>query len=207
MQNNCCKKGFTLPEILVAISILVLVIFSATSLLISIIRSNNENLNTLVAYGLAQEGIEGVRNIRDSGWLLGANFNWQIKNTNIWGEYISESNQGSFFTIELNSFEDSLPVSDLNQLPDYTPWKLKRIKESDLYTDDTLLKKDDGVFKHTSFKGENSIFRRYVFIEKIDTDYSGFKKFRVESVVKWIEGGRDKTVKLETELTDWYEGQ
>ncbi len=84
------KSGFTLPEVIVSISIIVIVIVAATNLIVSIIRTNTQNQNTLIAYGLAQEGLEGVRNIRDSDWLIGASFQGKLgSKTNpkiIWGQ-------------------------------------------------------------------------------------------------------------------------
>ena len=47
----------------------------------------------IVAYGLVQEGLEAVRNIRDSNWLLGADFKK--------GGVINIGLKGSEFTFEV----------------------------------------------------------------------------------------------------------
>ncbi len=65
------SKGFTLLEIMIAIAILIVgivgisIVFSRISILTSGIS------NRLVAAYLAQEGIEIVRNIRDTNWVEG----------------------------------------------------------------------------------------------------------------------------------------
>jgi len=212
------KKGFTLPELLVSMTVLVLVIFAATNLLVSIIRSNNENLNTLIAYGLAQEGIEGVRNIRDSNWLLGARFDGSLKLTKIWGEIFNSTEEEQFYTIDLNAVKTSnIEVKNPNELTNHTPWQLKVVK--DVSGTETLIRKffvagGDGEFRYGhnvgSQPGEDTPFRRYVSIKKVPTDYGKegeLMKIRVASYVEWIEAGRSKAVRLDTELTDWFEGQ
>lgn len=217
MHNH--KKGFTLPELLVAMTVLVLVIFAATNLLVTIIRSNNDNLNTLIAYGLAQEGIEGVRNIRDSNWLLGARFEGSLKGTSIWGEVINSTEQEQFYTIDLHAVETSTaPITTPSALLNHTPWQLKVLNADELSGEETLIKKfvdeGNGEFRYghnVDFQtGEETPFRRYVSIKKVPTDYEKpgeLKKIRVASYVEWMEAGRPKVVRLDTELTDWYEGQ
>lgn len=219
MNRHNHKKGFTLPELLVAMTVLVLVIFAATNLLVTIIRSNNENLNTLIAYGLAQEGIEGVRNIRDSNWLLGARFDGSLKAVNVWGEKLNSSDQEQFYTIDFNAGETSTaPITTPSALINYTPWQLKVLGADELSGEDTLIKKfageGSGEFRYghnVGFQsGEPTPFRRYVSIKKVPTEYEKegeFKKIRVASYVEWLEAGRPKVVRLDTELTDWYEGQ
>lgn len=63
------KRGFTLVEVIIAIFVLLVGIlgtFAATQQIISYISFSNSKLS--VVY-LAQEGIEIVRNIRDTNWL------------------------------------------------------------------------------------------------------------------------------------------
>lgn len=214
------KEGFTLPELMVAMTVLVLVIFAATNLLVSIIRSNNENLDTLIAYGLAQEGLEGVRNIRDSNWLLGAQFDGFLKQIPIWGDVFNNTEAEQFYIIDLNSLATSSgAVTKPTELASYTPWKLTAVEQDDLEGDKALIKKfvtegGSGEFRYGhslgSQGGEATPFHRYISIKKVPTDYENdgeLTKIRVASIVEWMEAGRAKVVRLDTELTDWYEGQ
>lgn len=87
--------------------VMVLVVYSATTLLISSIRGNVSNVNTMIAYGLAQEGIEAARNIRDSNWLLGAAFSGTVggvrNRTVIWGaELPSIEGEVRYYTVDAN---------------------------------------------------------------------------------------------------------
>lgn len=83
--NTKNRKGFSLPEVMVSIALLAGVVISSTNLLVSSTRSNNSNAERITAFYLAQEGVELVRNIRDSNWLHG--LSWQ-----------GDSAQGTAFT-------------------------------------------------------------------------------------------------------------
>jgi len=63
------KKAFTLLEVLVAIFIITVGIMGSLSLVSQTIYSANISSKRLIATYLAQEGIEIVRNIRDTNWL------------------------------------------------------------------------------------------------------------------------------------------
>ena len=66
------QSGLTIIEVLVTLSILTLVLTGVTSSIISSFDVAKSVQNSFVASGLAQEGIEIVRNIRDSGFLAGS---------------------------------------------------------------------------------------------------------------------------------------
>ena len=75
----CCRSGFTLIEVLVAISILAVVITATMSLVTNNISITFIAKNQLLANHLANEGIELVRQKRDSNILAKANgsgINW-----------------------------------------------------------------------------------------------------------------------------------
>ena len=71
------QKGFTIVESLVAISILVTVIVGATTAVQTGLSSYISSQDQIVAFYLAQEGFEQIRNIRDenhlknNSWLTG----------------------------------------------------------------------------------------------------------------------------------------
>ncbi len=215
------KRGFTLPELLVAMSVIVLVIFASTNLVISIIRSNTDNINTMIAYGLAQEGLEGVRNMRDSNWLLGAQFDGQLKGTVIWGATFGKSEQPKFFIIDLGSLATATgEVNDPGALSGHTPWKIEGIEETDFESDKTKIKKytineQSGEFRYGhslgAQTGEDTPFYRYLELYKVKTPYddndSEVNKYRVACIVEWMEFGRSRSVRLDTEVTNWYQGQ
>jgi prepilin-type N-terminal cleavage/methylation domain-containing protein len=69
VRKICRRDGFSLPEVMIAIFVLTVAIVAATNLLVSLMTTNQTNLKSLQAYYFAQEGLEGVRNIRDTNWL------------------------------------------------------------------------------------------------------------------------------------------
>jgi type II secretory pathway pseudopilin PulG len=69
--NN--KLGFSILEVVVAILIITIGMIGVSSLVIQNIQAQYINKNILVASGLAQEGLELVRNIRDLNWLKEGN--------------------------------------------------------------------------------------------------------------------------------------
>lgn len=76
MTTNQCKKikvscaqGFTLPETLLAIAILMIAIVGPISLIGDAIHRSYYAKDQVIAINLAQEGIEAVRKVRDSNLL------------------------------------------------------------------------------------------------------------------------------------------
>jgi len=69
------KKGFTLLEVLVAVSVLVIGSVPAFSTIAQTISSATFARDKLIASFLAQEGIEIVKNIRNTNWIQGNSWN------------------------------------------------------------------------------------------------------------------------------------
>lgn len=65
------KKGFSLVEIITILFIVSLGLVGILSLIVQNIQSQSYNKNNLIAYQLAQEGIELIRKVRDSNWKAG----------------------------------------------------------------------------------------------------------------------------------------
>lgn len=214
--NKTTREGFTLPEVLVSIAVLVVVIFSVTNLVVSIIRTNNENIHTLTAYGLAQEGLEAVRNIRDSNWLLGARYNGKLGalQHEIWGATFPDTqNSEEYYIVKYGVFDRPLDNPSIEQISSVTPWKLETVTGPD--DEKTALRRrvdtntGEVRFEHPeqlSTAGDPTPYRRYVLVENISPS-SDFEMMRVTSVVEWEEQAREKEVRLVTELTDWNQGQ
>ncbi len=223
MKKNVNKQAFTLVEIIVAFSVLVLVIVASTNLLVSIIRSNAENVNTLVAYGLAQEGLEAVRNVRDSNWLLGADFQGKVGEDCLWPDTCLPKSPGDKkdFIIDVHKVESLGDANaDIHTISGYAPWKITEVPaiagEPDIEkTRLCMTSPDDStgsldVWYYTCSDASTdtkSLFSRYVEVDPmVYGQGTETKKYRVSSVVKWMEVGRPKEVRLTTELTDWKGG-
>jgi len=69
MITNRNNKSFTILEVILAIFILTVAVFASFSLIQQTVVGVSLNQSKLIAYYLAQEGVEIVRNIRDTNWL------------------------------------------------------------------------------------------------------------------------------------------
>ncbi len=63
------QQGQSLLELLIALFILVSTLTATIALIVTSINAGRESRNKLIGTSLAREGIELVRNIRDSNWL------------------------------------------------------------------------------------------------------------------------------------------
>lgn len=63
------KPGFTLPEVIIAVMILSMTSVASVNLIIFLMQFAELNNNSVIATNLAREGIEIVRNQRDTNWM------------------------------------------------------------------------------------------------------------------------------------------
>jgi len=77
-NNRRIGAGFTLMEIIVAMGVIISVLTSALVLITLTVNSTKSSRLRIIAISLSQEGLEIVRNIRDSNWLAGRRtpLNW-----------------------------------------------------------------------------------------------------------------------------------
>ncbi|HNV97547.1 MAG TPA: hypothetical protein PKL13_04580 [bacterium] len=69
------RRAQGILEVVIAIYIAVVGVLSIMNLVISSMKVQEFNHNMLIATNLAREGVEIVRNIRDSNWIRGSNWN------------------------------------------------------------------------------------------------------------------------------------
>lgn len=82
MIHNSYNKGFTLVETIVAIGV-ISIGFVGSLVLLSKSASQASTLkDRLIAAHLAEEGIEVVRNLRDTNWLKGFDWRADLDDTN-----------------------------------------------------------------------------------------------------------------------------
>ena len=68
-QNEPKKKGETLIEIVMSLGVLTIGIMLASTIMGSSIRNLNASKNRVIAVNIAREGLEAMRNIRDTNWM------------------------------------------------------------------------------------------------------------------------------------------
>lgn len=64
------ERGFGIIEIIIAITIMSLALFSISQISVLTIKKNTENKESLKALYLAEEGLEAARSARDQSWSL-----------------------------------------------------------------------------------------------------------------------------------------
>ncbi len=175
------QRGFTLVEVMIGIMILTVAIVSATNLLVGLQHSNQANMTSLQAYYYAVEGIEGVRNIRDSDWLH--NRDWLGGNTaGLWGANLAVEGD---YSIALKKI--GLPAKqDVNYQQLNAPWVVAESAE---------------VVKDV--QGKDTAFSRTINISRYDEREDALM---VTSKVTWELNGEEREVELSEILTNWKNG-
>lgn len=222
-------KAFTLTEVMIGMMILTVAIVSASNLLTGIIDSNRNNLTTLQAYYLSQEGLEMVRNIRDTNWLH--NRDWLGSGADIWGgkfeadkEYVVEMVDAAGSKSDTSKDPLNIAVQGLtSRVSGASPWKIKVANASDVGT----------LYLHGKGSNENSPyidsissgaatdanfnFKRKIIISKYSCDELKTKSnipcptdkvayVLVQSKVEWTIGAKKRELVLSEVLTNWKGG-
>jgi hypothetical protein len=211
MSKNKQKSGFSLIEVVIAITTLVVVVVAATTLVVSSIRTTTLNIDNIVAYNLAQEGLEAVRNMRDSNYL--SNQDWRKGGNIFWGSDFDQK-EGEY-TIEYKNIGRIMGMENQTinavYLRQYAPWILKPIgkdEEAKLYLIEDLSLGVKRYSHDSTLGGTESKFSRKIIIKEVEEEGKpeGSPKIRVESLVFWNDKGKDKEQKLYMDLTNWQYG-
>ena len=102
IKNNL---GISILEVVVAMMIITMGMVGVLSLVIQNVEAQYINKNILMASGLAQEGLELVRNVRDLNWLTPGN----VWNQNILGDGTYTMDYGGLASIRtaVNSIDEA----------------------------------------------------------------------------------------------------
>ena len=185
-NNKIRTRGFTLVETLVSLAIFASAIVGMIVITSQGINDTNYAKNKLVATALSQEGIEMVRNIRDSellGDTVGAGQGW----LNFLGltQACGNTNGCSIDPIDL-----AIAQCDSDN-------------ECVLYRD---AQNGPAYFRGDSTTGDESSYIRTIQINQIpDTDSGEITTVEIISTVKWTQGsGGQKEVVSKEYLTNWF---
>jgi len=148
--------GFTMIELLIAIAVFMIGIMAAFSLSLHNLNTTKENANRVIAADLAREGIETVRNIRDSNWLAREANVMSGGEVVLWYKDLGSSKVFSTVNYDTNTLVAIVsPVSDL---------------DAAMLQDSTKLYIKDGFYKHdyaTPPTGQPTAFRRAIRLQAI----------------------------------------
>ncbi len=172
MKNKFNNKGFTLTEVIIGIMILTITIVTATSILVGLIKSNKNNVQTLQAYYMAQEGVEAVTNMRDTNWLN--NLEWLgDESGNPWGRALDLDED---FVLGVKT--DSVPYKrgdiSFEDLSNYAPWSLSGAESAEDSEFNRVInvlpyKEQHVLVRSTVFFGND----KKVSVEKVLTNWKG----------------------------------
>lgn len=182
------KQGFTLVEIIIAITLLVIGVVAVFGLVFFAINLNRDNVMRVQALELAREGMEIVRNVRDTNWKNNYPFNGGAE---IWGVGLDGTK-----TIAVSpTFSDQSPF-DLQAVTkgDKASYRLNTIEES-------------GVTLFTHGQGKESPFYRYVELSPVSSQLApaatDSEVMKVTVTVLWNDSGKEKKVEITEVLTNW----
>lgn len=169
------RKGFTLVETLVAITILVLVVVGTSSAIQVGISSYIFSKDQIIAFYLAQEGFEQIRNIRDENRLNNAD--WLL---------------GIARPGDPCEFGDVCGANPLAQGSD--PYLISCPSSGDC-----LLEQEDtsGFFGH-GFGWSDSIFTREIVLSQINSN-----EISIEVVVSWSKGIVEREFRAKENLLNY----
>lgn len=224
-KNSGDMRGFTLVEVMIGMMILTVAIVSATNLLTDVISSNQNNLTTLQAYYLSQEGLEMARNIRDTNWLQ--NRDWLGKNSEqLWGGRFETADAPNKYVVEMRDdgglVDATKGAVTLLEIGNKSPWKIDDINGGDgmIYRHgvaraDGSISSDLPILNSLPGGGEDSHFKRTIIIKKYDCAYLATlnlcpdKKeayILVQSKVSWNLGAKLRVLTLSEVLSNWKGG-
>lgn len=210
------RRGESLLEVIIAVSILSTIMVSVFSLIIRGASTNTNVTNRVVAINVAREGVEAVRNIRDTNWLK-----YSGDRRGKWLCYDTTSNP--------NACEDNNdPVISVgNYTVDFNDGEGRyflNLENTTLMTDKDVLPAEDfrlyadaGVsdrFLHSATGGEITKYYRQVrLVPEIDAGVSGAcasagcpinSRLLVSVRVQWQEEGSVRRLDMETYLYDFF---
>lgn len=69
LSKHTFPRAETLAEVLIALTVMSVGAGGAATLVVTAIRANVQGEERIVAYNFAREGVEAIRNVRDTNWL------------------------------------------------------------------------------------------------------------------------------------------
>jgi len=169
------KHGFTLLEVIIAIFILLVGVTAALVLITRTVSQISVSSSRLIAAYLTQEGIEIVRNIRDTNWLEGGAWDEGLVPPDI--DCLTTGCEADYIA---TTVED--PHIDLSD-------------NFKVYGDNFLKIDGSGFYNYTS--GTDTRFKRKITI------VSGTDTLTVTVETAWSEKGKDYTHTAQEVLYNW----
>jgi len=187
------RKGFTLVETLIAISIFSVSLVVLMSVLGSGINNTTYAKNKMIASYLAQEGIEYMRNMRDT-YVLYTDYSASSQDWDSFKSALSASSCGtSGCDVDVN-ISNAMP-------PKFGVYDYQTLISSCSTLDSCSLYLDNDGNYNTKHIGINSGFTRIITV----TLTSNTDEIKITSDVSWNQGSGKYHVILSEDLFNWVE--
>lgn len=182
-KNNFQKKGFTLIESLVAVSIFSLSILALISVLATGIQDINFAKRKIIASYLAQEGLEHLRNLRDT-YVLSQTEDWTTFKVKINPCNSPDLSSGCYFVFDEHS-ENNIRNTEFSTCTNSI------CPEMNYNT-------SNGRYYYGG--GDSSGYHRKISTQEINPN-----EIKVVSTVYWNQGSGQKSVSVSDVLFNWWE--
>jgi len=208
MSIKIKNAGESLIEILVSTVILIVVITASFVFLKRGLVTNVGLTNRIIAIEIAREGVEAVRNIRDTNWLK---YSGDRRSKWLCFDETDSLNACAYDVFSLSNGFFQVEFSDDHKryfLKEFDGAGLLNLETpSERYEDFQLFKTPDGRLVHNGDEGNNTptIFFRQIGLELEEDNDLHEDKLRVISRVQWHEANTYPSTVLETHLFDFYE--
>ena|SRR3989338_3788048 len=195
LKHSFCRRGFTLIETLVAISIFTTSLLGIMSVLASSISSTTYAKQKMVASYLAQEGIEFVRNMRDT-YVLYDSTNTQTG----WNAFNAKLTSAGA-TCQTGCYFNNGNTNYANHTQATYKSNLSLISCSSASCTNGALLYDSSTGKYGFASGTSSGFTR-----KVQTSVAGGgNETDVTSTVTWKQGTASYSITFSEALFNWME--
>jgi len=179
------QSGFLLVEAMISITILLMVSATAITLLILANHAIRYNAHSLEAGRIAQEGINGIRGLRDTNWIR-----FSYDKETCWAS-ISSTCPGSIMTTgEFYRLETSL-----SEPPELTGTTASAIIDAEY----NLNKQTDGRITHETPGDEEPT----IYYRSIEVEENNGHQITAKVTVAWLEGQNQKSIQLPIILTNY----
>ncbi len=189
-------KGQGMVEMVVAIAVILTGVIGALALTVSNLSGVGESSTRIVASNLAREGIEVVRNIRDTNWLK----------KQIWDNGLEDGNDYTAIAI----FNPVTNTWNLNFLPDsINDIEARLYRNNGIYLQDISLPPGTPTIYYRLLSLDEICKNNVTSVEVVrasgDSCLASETKvgIRIKSEVKWTESGRAHTMTAEDRIYNW----
>lgn len=181
--------GFTLIETLVAVSIFTMSILALLAVLTKSITNTNYAKTKIIASYLAQEGVEYIRNMRDTFVLydvVDSQTGWNAFNTKLTSASCQSANGCYFDDLNLSYTNPSQPMAGIT------------VSSCGASCPPLLYDGITGKYGYTS--GVNSGFTR-----KIALNQTSANEIKISATVSWIQSSGSYNIVFSENLFNWVE--